>query len=254
MHLKLLKLFKTRILRHPYCPICSSLHFRDFRGRTRAQCANCKSLERGRLLWLMIKKTKCLSETSRILHIAPEDFLLKKFHQIGAQKYYPCDFNPIRYKNDLFKIEKFDYCHDVYKMNSESWDVIIHNHVLEHIPCSYEAALTHTIRALAPGGWLFFSVPFKRGFYDEDLNPLLSKSDRIRRFHQEDHYRIFGTEDFEEKMLEIFPINIVSLSRKYMKKRELLQGNIPEETLTELTSHNIFCFNKPLQECLEKKY
>ncbi len=96
----------------------------------------------------------------------------------------------------------------VRQMTSASFDLILHNHVLEHLPCSVEAVLVEMTRLLAPDGWHFLSVPFRRAKTEEDLGDVAPER-RTELFGQFDHMRIFGTKDFPELLSSRFGIERV---------------------------------------------
>ncbi|MBR3248208.1 MAG: methyltransferase domain-containing protein, partial [Clostridiales bacterium] len=77
-----------------------------------------------------------------------------------------------------------------------SYDMVICNHVLEHVS-SYEKALSELNRILKPGGKLIISFPI-----DPSLDSVLEKEaptpeDRVRIFGQNDHVRLFGKDSRE---------------------------------------------------------
>ena len=73
-----------------------------------------------------------------------------------------------------------------------SYDVVVANHVLEHVD-DYKTALAEVRRILAPGGFFICSFPMDKSveFVDEEQGEI-SPEERIRRFGQNDHKRIFG--------------------------------------------------------------
>ena len=72
-----------------------------------------------------------------------------------------------------------------------SWDWIFCNHVLEHVP-DYKKALRELHRILKPGGKLICSFPIDESYETLIENPNAGESDRIVRFGQSDHLRVFG--------------------------------------------------------------
>lgn len=73
-----------------------------------------------------------------------------------------------------------------------SYDVIFCNHVLEHVD-DYMKALRELRRILRPGGVLICSFPFSPDieYVDEDPS-VTSEEERLKRFGQSDHVRLFG--------------------------------------------------------------
>jgi predicted SAM-dependent methyltransferase len=85
---------------------------------------------------------------------------------------------------------KTDITNIAYKSNSI--DVVLCNHVLEHVP-EDRKALTELFRVLIPGGWAILNSPIdlERAETFEDPS-IISPQDRERAFGQSDHVRIYG--------------------------------------------------------------
>ena len=106
------------------------------------------SLERHRLLWLFLKnKTAFFSAPHRVLHFAPEQAFYKRFKKLENLEYLTTDLN-----SPLADV-KADICNLPFKENS--YDVILCNHVLEHIPDDTKAMqeLYRVLSALAVGAY-----------------------------------------------------------------------------------------------------
>ena len=89
---------------------------------------------------------------------------------------------------------------------SASWDVVFCNHVLEHVP-DYKRALRELYRILKPGGRLICSFPIDMRYETVQEDSALVGDDspqadreRIRKFGQKDHLRVFGRDSV--KLLE----------------------------------------------------
>lgn len=227
------------------CPICKSRKFTNFRGRPRARCTNCRSLERGRYLWLVLNKMDVLKPGMRVLHIAPEQFLLKPFKQLCGNRYHPCDINPERYKNEIVDIYSLDLCQDIDKLPSDCFDLIIHNHVLEHIPCSVEATLKSLTRIMKREGYQFFTVPFGKDFTEENLSDDLSDEERREQFGQEDHLRAFGKKDFPDMLKKIFKSDRIAIDpASIAQKEEIIEAAISTNIFNKISGSSIFYFRK----------
>jgi predicted SAM-dependent methyltransferase len=91
----------------------------------------------------------------------------------------------------------------------ETWDLIICNHVLEHV-LSYKDALSELRRILKIDGKLELTVPTDRSFekvYEDST--ITSREERIKAFGQYDHVRVFGN-DFGEILLELgFSVDVI---------------------------------------------
>ncbi|MCF6369503.1 methyltransferase domain-containing protein [Rhizobium halophilum] len=128
-------------------------------------------------------------------HFAPERSLYVRLSARHTNPNYFCyDFFPEIYAFAKEKISKHDLCDTQANQKLPLADVIIHNHVLEHLPVDWRRVLRELNSRLMPGGLQAITVPTRRGRFDEDLSDL-PPEERKRRFAQEDHMRIFGDED-----------------------------------------------------------
>jgi len=228
------------------CPICSSESFQPYNGRAGAQCSRCKSLERGRLLWLAMQKLDLLRPGLRTLHLGPERFLTERLSASSGELYHPCDVDPSRYRVGRMHVFPLDACADLAKLPSACFDLVIHNHVLEHLPCKPDDVLHEMARVMVPGGTMLFSVPFRGARTDEDVSPELSDDDRRARFGQPDHLRVFGTRDFlpfAQKALQAQ--DLVFRFRDHFSPEELALAAVPPDPDTRLTGYTIFVYHKP---------
>jgi SAM-dependent methyltransferase len=71
-----------------------------------------------------------------------------------------------------------------------SFDAVLCNHVLEHIPDD-RAAISESHRVLRRGGWAIVMTPILVERTYEDLT-ITDPAERRRRFGQEDHVRRYG--------------------------------------------------------------
>jgi len=96
------------------------------------------------LLWLYLqRKTSFFSAPLKVLHIAPEQAFYKRFRQQPNLEYITSDlYSPLA---DV----KADIC--ALPFEDEQFDVILCNHVLEHIPDDTQA-MRELYRVLKKGG------------------------------------------------------------------------------------------------------
>src|SRR5688572_6597966 len=142
-----------------YCPVCETEaeEFLPYGNpqRKNAVCPTCRSGERHRLIWLYFQAETDLfiPPKKRMLHVAPEPMLSKKFRAAENIDYLSADLHPERgdVQMDLTAID----------MPDESFDVIYCSHVLEHIPDDH-AAMSELWRILRPNGWAIIVVPDAR--------------------------------------------------------------------------------------------
>ncbi|WP_190811403.1 class I SAM-dependent methyltransferase [Flagellimonas sp. S3867] len=181
------------------------------------------SLERHRLLWLFLKnETDFFTKKLSLLHFAPEQAFHKRFKQLKNIDYTTTDLN-----SPLADV-KADICNLPFDDNS--FDVILCNHVLEHIPDDTKA-MQEMYRVLKPDGWGIFQIPqdLKREKTFED-DSITDKKERARIFGQYDHVRIYGR-DYFDKLREIgFTVQEVDYTSKLssddIEKYRLAKGEI----------------------------
>src|SRR5258708_5817669 len=150
--------------------------------RKNAMCPNCYSLERHRLQWLYLaKKTNLLTTPLSLLHFAPESTLRKKLEVMKHIKYVTADI-AIYDKAIMMKV---DVTNMPFKDNS--FDVILCNHVLEHI-VNDRKAMKEIHRVLKKNGWAILQTPIdikraKKYEYPTIIRPLY----RLKEFRQSDN-------------------------------------------------------------------
>ncbi|MFD0836761.1 class I SAM-dependent methyltransferase [Mariniflexile aquimaris] len=153
------------------------------------------SLERHRLLWLYLKnETNFFSAPIKILHFAPEQAFYKRFKKLKNLNYVTTDLN-----SPLADV-KADICN--LPFNDNEFDMILCNHVLEHIPDDTKA-MHELYRVMKVGGMGIFQIPqdLNREFTFED-NTITDKNERAKLFGQYDHVRVYGR-DFFDKLRSI---------------------------------------------------
>lgn len=167
------------------------------------------SLERHRLLWLYLKEqTSFFSAPLKVLHFAPEQAFYKRFKKLKNLDYTTTDLN-----SPLADI-KADICNLPFEDNS--FDFILCNHVLEHIPDD-EKAMKELYRVLSPGGTAILQIPqdLRRAETFED-DTITNPKERARIFGQYDHVRVYGR-DFFDKLRSIgFKVDEVDLTAKML--------------------------------------
>ena len=181
------------------------------------------SLERHRLFWLYLKnETTFFSAPLRVLHFAPEQAFVQKFKKQKNLTYTTTDLNsPIA---DV----KADICDLPFKDNS--FDFIICNHVLEHIPDDIKA-MQELYRVLAPSGTAIVQVPYdaKREITFED-NTITDQSERTRIFGQYDHLRVYGMDYFKKLSSVGFNVNALDytsgISSNDIERYRLCKGEL----------------------------
>jgi SAM-dependent methyltransferase len=192
----------------PQCPLCqwSGDSFKPFGepARPNALCPRCESLERHRLVALFLQKYRpeLLSDTDRLLHIAPED-ALRPLLSSRISNYVAADLDDewvvVNLRLDLLWAP----------FMPGAFDAVVCNHVLEHV-VDDRRAMRELYRVIRPGGWAVLSVPL-----DLDLPMTLEDpsvqdpGERRRLFGQWDHLRKYGA-DYVDRLQEAgFTVELV---------------------------------------------
>lgn len=220
-----------------HCPICKS-NFSKFatfglKPRDNARCHQCGSLERHRLIWMFIsKKCDLFNSTSKIklLHFAPEYVFYSILSSKKNIEYYPCDLQPenFPYKGRVDVI-KADITNIPFEDNY--FDVIICNHVLEHIPDD-SLAMSELYRVLKMGGWSILQVPIDTSLEHtyEDFS-ITSPKEREKAFGKDDHVRWYGR-DYKKKLEDAqFKVSEIDLSISYTQEELFKYGLMKSELL-----------------------
>ena len=181
------------------------------------------SLERHRLLWLWLQcETDFFSKPSKLLHFAPEQAFYKRFKKMKHFTYTTTDLN-----SPLADV-KADICDLPFGENE--YDIILCNHVLEHIPDDTKA-MQELYRVLKPGGIAILQIPqdLNREVTFED-NTITDRDERAKIFGQYDHVRVYGRDYFDKLRNIGFTVDEVdyttTLTPQEVDRYRLAQGEI----------------------------
>jgi SAM-dependent methyltransferase len=175
------------------CPVCGRgyrkfLPYGRVKPRSNALCPGCLSLERHRLLWLYLKQTTDFFERPlQVLHFAPEACFVDRFRAVHGEGYVTADIeSPLaQLKIDIHRIPLPD----------NSFDVVLCNHVLEHVDDDIKA-MKELYRVLKPGGFAILQVPFFSPIPDTTTGDpsITDPVQRERLYGQRDHVRRYGND------------------------------------------------------------
>jgi hypothetical protein len=164
-------------------PVLSELNVIGGGERENCRCPHCLSKDRERLIWHYLKPL-LEQKGIHVLHFAPETALKYRFKALSNINYINADINP-KHADTVMDITAIP-------LKDESVDLIICNHVLEHIPDD-KLAMSELFRVLKRGGKAILQVPIAEKLEKtiEDINEK-NPLQRAERFGQEDHVRIYG--------------------------------------------------------------
>ena len=182
------------------------------------------SLERHRLLWLYLNnETNFFSKTLKVLHIAPEQCFYNLFKNLKNINYTTFDLN-----SPLADI-KGDICNLPFKGNS--FDFILCNHVLEHINDD-KKAMKELYRVLNKNGTAILQVPINqkssKTFEDSSI---VDKKERIEKFGQYDHIRLYGLDYFKKLESFGFKVDPLKYSKEFTESEIIKYGLLKDEII-----------------------
>ena len=156
------------------------------------QCPRCRLLSRHRLLWLFLQqKTNFFTQQLRVMHVAPEAMLQLAFKRLPNLDYLSVDLSsPLA----MIKVDITNM-----QLQDETFDVVLCNHVLEHIPDD-RRAMREIYRVLKPSGWAVLQVPILRQKTFEDML-IIEPKEKEKYFGLSDHVRIYGL-DYDDRLRE----------------------------------------------------
>lgn len=191
------------------CPFCHA-HLRTFRPdglafsvlkekrivgggyRANARCPVCGSKDRERLIHLyLLNKTDIFEKPKKVLHVAPEARVADVLGKQASVDYLTADLcsDDVMVKMDITSIQYSD----------NTFDVIMCNHVLEHI-IDDRKAMSELYRTLKAGGWTILQVPLSLSLEKtyEDFS-ITSTRGREEAFGQGDHVRVYA-KDYKNRL------------------------------------------------------
>ena len=216
-----------------HCPCCGASYLTflpaGIEKRANAKCLKCGSLERHRTLWLFLyARTDIFSGQKKILHVAPEIQLYHKFSASKNIDYHPIDLSPEHYhygaKTIAMDVTALQYA-------DETFDMVICNHVLEHIPDD-RAAMREMYRVLRKGGQAILNVPIRKDM-DQTLEDfsITDPAQRVVLFGQPDHVRLYGN-DYIQRLQEAgFLVEEIPFVETFTHNEQFRYGIVPKEIM-----------------------
>lgn len=171
--------------------------YNELRIAWNSACPTCDSRSRHRGLFFLYNEYIITDEVSRkILHFAPEPVFYRLF----------LDKSFLDYKTTDFFLEDVDFVkEDIQKLSfaDDSFDVVLCNHVIEHVPDDVRA-FREINRILTKGGMALLTIPG---------NFTRPKTVYFDHLNYNGHYRDYGIDVVDKLKLCFGEIDIVNLSK-----------------------------------------
>ncbi|MGC4102965.1 class I SAM-dependent methyltransferase [Ferruginibacter sp.] len=158
-------------------------------------CPHCLSTARERLLIAVMQKELLISG-KKVLHFSPEKNIYNYLH--SSNEIITADIEPLFYKriDDHIKTEDAT----ALSFSDNSFDLVIGNHILEHIPNDIKA-MQEIRRVLKPGGRAILQVPYSASILTTIEEPGINDPERQSAlFGQKDHVRIYLLQDYIDRL------------------------------------------------------
>ena len=197
--------------------------------RANAKCPKCGALERHRTIWMFFKnETNLFSSKLDVLNVAPEKLFYKKLNSIKNISYISIDLQPESYDygSKTIAMDLTDL-----KFEEKSFDVIICNHVLEHIPNDAKA-MSEMFRVLRQDGWAVINVPVNNNSDTtiEDLT-INDPIKQLELYGQPDHVRVYGKDYVTRLENAGFKVKVIPYTKAFTHNERFKFGFKLEENI-----------------------
>jgi SAM-dependent methyltransferase len=158
-------------------------------------CPNCLSNARERLVIAMLEHHVNI-DNKKILHLSPEKYVYQFIK--SKSQVVTADLVPGFYKS----IDKHIRQEDVTALSfaDHSFDLVVANHILEHIPDDLKA-MSEINRVLKKGGIAILQVPYSETISETIEEPLIDNPKKQSNlFGQKDHVRIYQLNDYISRL------------------------------------------------------
>lgn len=168
-------------------------------------------------LWTLVPQ-------AAILHFAPERNLKQAILDLKPREYVQADLYPTA--NDVQRIDITEI-----DLPDERFDLIICNHVLEHVQDDAKA-MSELCRVLGKGRPAVLQTPYSRTLANSFSDPKIN-SDQLRSkfYGQEDHVRVYGCDLFAKLEAAGFHLELKRNSDFFSSEESIYHGVNPSEDL-----------------------
>lgn len=197
-------------------------------------CPNCGASDRDRLIACYLGEMlsqRAGDEQIRLLDIAPSYPLSEFIKRFRNVTHHTADLS----------MDGVDLAVDISNMPevmSDSYDILICSHVLEHI-YDDRKALSELYRVIKPGGWGIIMVPIILPLDNIDEDPKVTDpSERWRRFGQDDHVRLYNKSGFMERVEEA-GFTLYQLGKDYFGETYFSKYGITSQSILYLAEKKV---------------
>ncbi|MDG4551370.1 MAG: methyltransferase domain-containing protein [Candidatus Contendobacter sp.] len=156
------------------------------------ECPWCSAHDRERHLLMYMRASGIFDniQSMSVLHFAPEQRLSKLIFSQNPARYIKCDLYPTAPDTERIDILAIPFM-------DKSFDLIIANHILEHVVDDTKA-LQEVWRTLKVGGRAILQTPYSQKLHHTWSDPGIDTDNAcLQAYGQEDHVRLFGRDIFE---------------------------------------------------------
>lgn len=201
------------------------------------RCPWCNSSDKERLVWRYLTTRTDLLATNRpmsVLHIAPEKNTRKKLQSKTNIRYVHGDMftGSLKYTSEYYGGAQYLDVTDMAQFEDDTFDVIICNHVLEHV-LDDQKGMMEIHRVLKKGGLAILQVPVSRTIENsiEDRSAV-TEDQRTERFGQSNHVRIYSEKEYISRLTDVrFSVDAVSCESLFSEKESKLWGVNQKESV-----------------------